>query len=74
MIPPLKILPSRILPGTVDFKHMKTYQNNQLEVNPFRVVPVVGCHFPGTVSGLLEEDTSGVRNPNAMQAYINSLQ
>ena len=41
---------------------MKTYQNNQLEVNPSGVVLVMGCHFPGATPGLLEDDTSGVSN------------
>jgi hypothetical protein len=46
------------------------YSDNQFEVNPSGVVFVVGCHFPGMLPGLLEDDTSGVRNPNAIPVFL----
>jgi hypothetical protein len=48
---------------------MKTYQNNQLEVNPSGVVPVVGRHLPGAIPGLLDDDTSGVSNPDITTGF-----
>ncbi len=52
---------------------MKTYQNNQLEVNPSGVVLVVERHFPGAIPGLLEDDTSGVSNPDITPGFPVAL-
>jgi hypothetical protein len=52
---------------------MKTYQNNQQEVNPSGVVPAVERHFPGAIPGLLEDDTSGVSNPDITPGFPVAL-
>ena len=36
----------------------------QIGVNPSRVAPGMGLYSPGAVPGLLDDDTSGVRNDN----------
>ena len=53
---------------------MKPYQNNQLEVNPSGVVSVVGRCIPGALPGLLDDDTSGVRNKNILQPWEMEFQ
>ncbi len=39
------------------------------EVNPSGVVPVVGRYFPGAIPGLLDDDTSGVSNPDTTPGF-----
>ena len=40
-----------------------------MEVNPSGVVFIVWCHLPGALPGLLDVDTSGVRNSNITPGF-----
>jgi len=40
--------------------------------DPF--LPVVGRHYPGALPGLLDGDTSGVRNKNILQPWEMDFQ
>jgi hypothetical protein len=52
---------------------MKTYQNNQLEVNPSGVVLVMGCHFPGATPGLAPNFSSHFFCCNNIEKYIDAI-
>jgi hypothetical protein len=57
--------PLNFEPRTLNLKYAKRFTFNfhlQIGVNPSRVAPGMGHHSPGAVPGLLDGDTSGVRN------------